>query len=95
MWNVGSLSCSANKESDYYGQYSHRFSFNVSTIPNIDKMVLNRDYFIVPGVFYVGQNNINAIWNFKDLTNGVLHLAGDNAYNNMNIVIYYNKNFIG
>lgn len=83
-----------NWESDYYGKYSHRYSFNVNgQIPNFGNMVHCQDFFIVITSYTSNQEGITGLMVYNNHDNNYLYMRSNNAVNTMAVTIYYNKNF--
>lgn len=81
------------REDDYYGYAAHRYSFNVSSIPNIASMEYEKDFFIGIVGAISSQSDVGAGPTFVDITNGVLHMRTPNGMKQLQICIYYNSNF--
>ena len=79
---VNSYDFRADKETNYYGQYWHRFSFNISSIPNVGSKTLWKDMFVC-FQYYTGLGQLDvggqSSGTIEDITNGVLHIKDRNT----------------
>lgn len=86
-------SAQVGKEDDYYGAYAHRYSFDVSDIPNISSMTHGKDFFIEPLTLVSSQSGVGGAPTFMDVTDNELHMMTGNGAKYLSIRIYYDANF--
>ena len=85
-----------SQEVNYYGQYSHRYTVEITGIPNILEMTLDQDFYYRINNITTGQDpdsNMALGVSLNDYTNGILHFKSSNFVKAISISVYYNELF--